>query len=122
MTSLVFIIATYLMVVVAIVSTYYLHKPIDKLNFMKDDIATIAHVMAEYRKQYTQKDLIIALLVFIFWYIWFCYEIWKHLQTGSWVYIFLTLFGGIQGGISGYKDYRKAKNAAQEIIDDIEKN
>lgn len=122
MTSLVFIIATYLMVVVAIVSTYYLHKPIDKLNFMKDDIATIAHVMAEYRKQYTQKDLIIALLVFILWYIWFCYEIWKHLQTDSWVYIFLTLFGGIQGGISGYKDYRKAKNAAQEIIDDIEKN
>ena len=119
MTSLVFIIATYLMVVVAIVSTYYLHKPIDKLNFMKDDIATIAHVMAEYRKQYTQKDLIIALLVFIFWYIWFCYEIWKHNHTNPWLYVFFVLVGGIWGGISGYKDCRKAMNAAQEIIDGI---
>ncbi len=117
MTSLAFVIATCLLVVVAIVSTYYLHKPVDKLNFMKDDLATVAHVMAEYRKQFTQKGLIIALLVCILWTI-----IWKHLQTDLWFYIIFALFGGLYGGISGYKDYRKARNAAQEIIDDIEKN
>ena len=122
MTSLAFVIATCLLVVVAIVSTYYLHKPVDKLNFMKDDLATVAHVMAEYRKQFTQKGLIIALLVCILWTIWFYYEIWKHLQTDLWFYIIFALFGGLYGGISGYKDYRKARNAAQEIIDDIEKN
>ena len=121
MTGLAFVIATYLLIGIAVVSTYYIHKPVDKLNFTKDNLATVAHVMAEFKKQYN-RGLINSLFVCILWTIWFCFEIWKHHQSDAWIFIILALFGGISGGISGFRDCRKAMNAAQEIVDEIENN
>ena len=118
LTSLAFVIATYLLVGICFVSLYHIHKPVDKLNFINDDLGTVANVMAAFRKQYSQ-GLFNTMVICVLWAIWFCYEIWKHNHTNPWLYVFFVLVGGIWGGISGYKDCRKAMNAAQEIIDGI---
>lgn len=121
LTSLAFVIATYLLVGICFVSLYHIHKPVDKLNFIKDDLGTVANVMAAFRKHYS-RGLFNAMVICVLWAIWFCHEIWKHNHTNPWLYVFFVLVGGILGGVSGYKDCRKAMTAAQEIIDEIEKN
>ena len=116
-TSLTFAIGTCLLFAFCMVSTHYIHKPVDKLNFMEDDLATVAHVMAEFKKQYN-RNLIINSALGILWVIWFCLEIWKQEHTIPYV----ALFGGVVGGIAGFRKEREAMNIAQEIIDEIEKN
>ena len=120
LTSLAFVIATYLLVGICFVSIYHIHKPVDKLNYMKDDLGTVANVMAAFKKQYS-RGLSNTLVICVLWAIWFCYELWRHNHTNPWLYVFFVLVGGIWGGISGYKDCRKAMNAAQEIVNEIEK-
>ena len=44
--SLPFTIATALLLIVCAVATHFIHKPVDSLNFLKDDFATVARVMA----------------------------------------------------------------------------
>lgn len=116
-TSLTFAIGTCLLIAFCMVSTHYIHKPVDKLNFMEDDLSTVAHVMAEFKKQYN-RNLIINIALCILWAIWFCLEIWKQEHTIPYV----ALFGGVVGGIAGFRKEREAMNVAQEIIDKIEKN
>lgn len=117
LTSSEFVVATRLLIVLIMVSTYYLHKPVDKLNFMKDDLTTVAHVMTEFKKQYN-RGLFYGILICILWVIWLYYEFWKHGYTFS----SLALIGGIIGLISEFRNQHKAVNAAQEIIDEIGRN
>ena len=50
--SLPFSIVTCLMMLFCAVATYYIHKPVDDLNFLTDDFATVARVMAKFKKCY----------------------------------------------------------------------
>ena len=124
LTSLAFFIVLCLMLVASTISIYYIHKPVDKLNLMEDDLATVARVMAKFKKQKTQM-LYANFPIFIPWAVWACYEIaWKHGPVGinPWILTASMVFGGIIGGIIGIRIERKAMNAAQDIIDEIEKN
>jgi hypothetical protein len=106
------------------VSTYYVHKPVDKLNFMDDDLASVARVMAKFKKQQT-KGLYMSFAILIPWAAWACYELaWKNGPMGinPWILTASMAFGGIIGGIIGISIYRKVINVAQDIIDEIEKN
>lgn len=116
-TSQVFVLATYLLVVIDVISTYNTHKLVDKLNFMEDDLTAVAHVMTEFKKKLNSEFIKIT-LIGILWAAWFFYEFWKHGYTFS----YIALLGGVIGGIEGVRQERKAINAAQEIIDEIEKN
>ena len=124
LTSLAFVIVTCLILVAGVVFTYYVHKPVDNLNFMTDDFASVARVMTKYNKQ--KKQMHYAMLpAMLPWLAWACYEIiWKHNfpETFSWVLTISMLIGGVAGGIWGYCVERKGINAAKEIIDEIEKN
>ena len=124
LTSLVFFIVLCLMMVAGTVSAYYIHKPVDRLNFMEDDLATVARVMAKFKKQKT-KMLYATFPILIPWAVWACYEIaWKHgfMGINPWTLTASMVFGGIIGGIIGFRIDRKAMNAAQDIIDEIERN
>ena len=124
LTSLAFFIVLCLMMVAGTVSTYYVHKPVDKLNFMEDDLATVARVMAKFKKQQT-KGLYMSFAILILFAAWACYELaWKNGPMGinPWILTASMVFGGIIGGIIGIRIYRKIINTAQEIIDEIEKN
>jgi hypothetical protein len=90
---------------------------VDKLNFMEDDLATVAHVMEEFKKKFN-REFLKSILICILWVIWLYYEFWKHGYTFS----SLALIGGIIGLISEFRNQHKAVNAAQEIIDEIGRN
>lgn len=123
-TSLTFLIATSLLLIADIVYTYLIHKPVDRLNFMTDDFASVAHTMKKFKKQKMQ-SLYTELIIFLLWSVWAFYElIWKHENSGinPWTLTIAALLGGVIGGIFGFRQERKAMNAAQEIVDEIEKN
>lgn len=123
--SLPFTTVTCLIVIICAIATYFMHRPVEKLNFMNDDLATVARVMAKFKKQYNNWLHYVTPALLIPWVIWGCYEVgWSHASEGSnpWLLIIPIIVGSICGALVGYKYHRKAVNAAQDIIDDIEKN
>lgn len=125
MWSLGFAIATIVMVAFAAAATYYIHKPVEELNFMKDDFATVARVMAKFKKQYDNWLLYVAPTLIIPWAIWACYEFaWKNAPAGTnpWLMSLPLIVGVILGGLIGVKFHFKAVNAAQDILDEIEES
>ena len=121
-----FTIATCLMILFCAVATWYIHKPVDKLNFMCDDFATVARVMAKFRKQYNDWLHYVTPILLTPWILWACYDFaWKNAPAGTspWLLAALTiplLIGGIVGGIIGCHYHRKAVDAARDIINEIE--
>ena len=125
MWSLGFAIATIAMVAFSAAATYYIHKPIEELNFMKDDFSTVARVMAKFKKQYDNWLRYVAPTLIIPWLIWGCYEFaWKNAPDGinPWLMSLPLIVGVIIGGLIGVKFHFKAVNAAQDILDQIEES
>ena len=120
--SLAFGIATCLMVLFCAVATWYMHKPVEQLNFMRDDFATVAGVMARFKKQYNDWLHYVTPALIIPWLAWACYEFaWKNAPEGiNPLWLCLPLIAGAAiGGVVGYCYHRKAVNAAQDILDEI---
>ena len=122
-----FTIVTCLMILGCAVATWYIHKPVDNLNFMRDDFSTVARVMAKFKKQYNDWLHYVTPTLLIPWILWACHDFaWKNAPEGTspWVLAVLTLpllIGAVIGGIIGYYFHRKAVNAARDIINEIEK-
>ena len=72
--GLAFSIVTCLLMLFCAAATYYIHKPVDKLNFLTDDFATVARVMAKFKKQYDQWLYYVTPVVIIPWLGWACYD------------------------------------------------
>lgn len=123
MFSLAFLIATVLMVLFCAAATWYIHKPVDQINFMRDDLSTVARIMARFKKQYNQWLYYVTPLLLIPWGAWACYEFaWKNAPEGAypWAMTIALIIGALIGlGIGLYYHF-KAVNAAQNIIDEIE--
>lgn len=119
--GLAFSIVTCLMMLFCAAATYYIHKPVDDLNFLTDDFATVARVMAKFKRQYNQW-LLFSPVILIPWIGWACYDFgWKHAPEGVnplWM-CFPLLIGAVIGGAIGLYYHFKAVNAAQDIIDQI---
>ena len=122
MFSLSFAVATCLMMVFCVVATWYTHKPVEQLNFMQDDFATVARVMARFKKQYIYGLLFVTPALIIPWLCWACLELaWKYSPKGIsplWTCAFL-IAGAAIGSVIGYHYHRLAVNAAQDILDEI---
>jgi hypothetical protein len=118
-----FAIATCVMVVFCAVATHYIHRPVEKLNYMTDDLATVAGVMAKFKKQYDNWLHYVTPALIIPWLGCACYEIgWKNAPEGSnpMVMIIFMLIGAAIGGFVGYRYHCKAVNAAKSIMEQIE--
>ena len=84
MFSLAFLIATVLMVLFCAVATWYIHRPVDQINFMRDDLSTVAHIMARFKKQYNQWTWCFSTILIIPWIVWACYDFaWKGVPEGT---------------------------------------
>ena len=118
-----FALATCIMMIFCIVATYYIHHPVDKLNYMTTDLATVARTMAKFKKQYNDWLRYVTPALLIPWLCWACYEFaWKNAPAGTnpiWMSIPLIV-GTILGGLIGYLYHRKAVNAAQSILEQIQ--
>ena len=123
--GLAFSIATCLMMIGCTVATYYVHKPVDNLNFMTDDFATVARVMSKFKKRYDMWLYYVTPILLIFWLPWACYDFaWKHAPEGinPWSMLIPILIGVLIGGAVGIYYHFKAVNAAQDILKQIEEN
>lgn len=123
MWSLSFTIITCLMMLFCVAATFYIHRPVEKLNFMTDDFSTVARVMAKFKKQYDDWLHYMAPILIIPWLAWACYEFaWQYAPEGinPWFMCLPIIVGAAIGGLVGYLFHRKAVNAAQNIIDEIE--
>lgn len=124
--SMTFAVATCLMMLFCAAATWYIHKPVEELNFMRDDFTTVARVMARFKKQYNDWLHYVTPTLLIPWVSWACYEIvWKNAPEGldnrvRMILVLPLLVGVALGGFIGYRFHCKAVNAAQDIIDQIE--
>ncbi len=120
-----FVIATCIMMLFCAYGTYYVHKPVDRMNLMTEDLATVAKVMAKFRKQYNQWLYYVTPALLIPWLSWAVYEYaWKNAPEGMnhWLMALPLLIGAAIGGLIGYIWHCKAVNAADNIIRQIEEN
>ena len=118
-----FALATCAMMMFCVLATYYIHRPVERLNYMTADLATVARVMARFKKQYDDWLHYVTPALIVPWLAWVCYEVaWKHAPAGTnpWLMAVPLLVGGCLGGLIGYRYHRKAVNAAKAIIEQIE--
>ncbi len=118
-----FVIATCLMMLLCFVATYYIHRPVDRMNLMTEDLVTVARVMAKFRRQYDQWMYYVTPSLLIPWLSWAVYEFaWKNAPAGMnhWLMALPLLVGAGIGLLIGYYMHRNTVNAAQKIIDQIE--
>lgn len=118
-----FVIFTCAMVLFCAYGTYYIHRPVDRMNLMTEDLATVAKVMAKFRKQYNQWLYYVTPTLIIPWLSWAVYEYaWKNVPEGmnSWMLTIPILVGAVIGMLIGYTWHKKAVNAAEKIIRQIE--
>ena len=118
-----FVVATGLLMIFLTFATRYIHRPVDRLNLMTDDLATVARVMAKFKKQYSQWQTYVAPAIALPWLCWACYDFaWRNnqLDINPMVLCVPLFVGFVIGGIVGMISNRKAMNAAQSIIDQIE--
>jgi len=123
--SLAFATATCVMMVICIAATYYFHRPVENLDLTRDDFASVANVMARFKKQYNNWLYYVTPTLLIPWLAWACYEFaWQYAPEGvnPWAMSIPLIVGAVIGGLIGYNYHRKATNAAQDIIDEIEMN
>jgi len=121
--GLVFCIATCLMMIFCAAATYYIHKPVDNLNFMRDDFATVARVMAKFKKQYDMWLYYFSPTIGIPWLIWACYEFaWKNApeDVNPWFMTIPVLVGAAIGFMVGIYYHFKAVNAAKDILAEVD--
>ncbi len=118
-----FVIATCIMMLFCAFATYYVHKPVDRMNLMTEDLATVATVMAKFRKQYNQWLYYVTPALLIPWLSWALYEFaWKNAPEGMshWLLALPIVIGATVGGLIGYHWHCKAVDAADNIIKQIE--
>ena len=118
-----FVIVTCVMMLFCVFATYYIHRPVDRMNLMTEDLATVAKVMAKFRKQYNQWLYYVTPSLLIPWLTWAVYEFaWKNAPKGMnhWLMALPLLVGAVIGLLISYYMHRNTVNAAQKIIDQIE--
>lgn len=123
MFSIVFCIATCLMMLFCIGATIYIHRPVNRTDLMTADMATVAAVMRRFNKQndiwlrYFTPALIVP------WLSWVSYEFVQRNKpdgVNPFLLVLPLLIGAAIGGWIGYRKTRQATNAADDILHQIE--
>lgn len=120
-----FVIVTCIMMLFCMYATYYVHKPVDRMDLMTEDLATVARVMAKFRRQYNQWLYYVTPALLVPWLSWAVYEYaWKFAPEGvsHWLLAIPLLICAAIGALIGYIWHCKAVNAADNIIRQIEEN
>ena len=120
-----FALVTCAVLIFCVAATYYIHRPVEKLNFMTDDLSTVARTMARFKKQYDDWLHYVTPVILVPWLAWACYEVgWKNApgDLNPLMMIVAILIGGTIGGAIGYHFHRSTVNTAKSILKQIEEN
>lgn len=120
-----FCISTAIMMLFCFIATLYIYHPINKTDLMSADMATVAQIMARFRRQNSFWIRYITPTLIIPWLLWAVYEFAQangvdlFSPLGAIVTLPL-LIGAVIGGIIGFAWHRKAQSTALDIIKQIE--
>ena len=107
------------MMLFCIVSTYLIHRPVNRTDLMTADLTTVRGVMAKFKKQYDFWLHYVTPTLLIPWLTWAIYDYaWVNAPEGvaPWKLALPLLVGAAIGGVIGYMYHRKAVKAAKDII------
>lgn len=116
-------IVTCLSMVFSIWKTYRIHRPVERMDIMTDDLKTVASVMSTFKKEYDNWIKYYTPTFTIIWVPWACYDYGiRNAPEGVNPFWFALplLVGAVIGGFIGYRYHKKAVNAAKSIIEQIE--
>lgn len=115
--------ATCAMMLFCIVATNYIHRPLHDSKLMTSDVATVARIMARFKRQYDNWLRYVTPSLLIPWLLWASYEYTEIMGvegTARYLTPLPLLVGAAIGGSIGYRQHRKAVKMAEEIIDQFE--
>lgn len=118
-----FVIATCVMMVFCIVGTNYIHRPLHDSKLMTSDVATVARVMARFKRQYDNWLRYVTPSLLTPWLLWASYEYTELMGLEGTARYFTPLpllVGAAIGGFIGYRQHCKAVKTAEEIIHQLE--
>lgn len=124
MFSILFCTVTCLMMLFCIGATVYVNRPINRTDLMTADLATVAAIMKRFRRQSNMWIRYVTPTLIIPWLTWACCEYLErnnpnHLHPA---YIVTPLImGAAIGGFIGYRRHRTSVQAAEDILEQIEK-
>ncbi len=122
--SFTFCTVTCLMMLFCIGATIYVNRPVNRTDLMTADLATVAAVMKRFRKHSYYWMFYVTPTLIIPWLTWACFEFLEHNNPNNLhpAYIVTPLImGAVIGGFIGYRRHRTSVQAAEDILEQIEK-
>lgn len=120
--SMEFSTATCLMIFFCLACTFYIHRPVDRVNLMTENLATVAEIMERFKHHYDMWIRYVTPTLIIPWLALACYEFgWKNAPDGinPWLLCVPLFIGAAIGLFIGITYHNKAVNAAKSIMDQI---
>ena len=119
--SLLFVIATAIMLATCIILTISQKAALGKLDFSSDNIVETAKILGKIKTHYSEGHRI-AIPMILIWFGWLIYEVISTLGPSPMTIGFCcgAFIGGILGGIMGFRINRKVVRKASEILSQIE--
>lgn len=119
--SLLFVIATAIMLATCIILTIAQKAALGKLDFSSDNIVETAKILGKIKTHYSEGHRI-AIPMILIWFGWLIYEVISTLGPSPMTIGFCcgAFIGGILGGIMGFRINRKVVRKASEILSQIE--
>ena len=119
--SLLFVIATSIMLATCIILTIAQKVALGKLDFSSDNIVETAKILGKIKTHYSEGHRI-AIPMILIWFGWLIYEVISTLGPSPMTIGFCcgAFIGGILGGIMGFRINRKVVRKASEILSQIE--
>lgn len=119
--SLLFVIATSIMLATCIILTIAQKAALGKLDFSSDNIVETAKILGKIKTHYSEGHRI-AIPMILIWFGWLIYEVISTLGASPMTIGFCcgAFIGGILGGIMGFRINRKVVRKASEILSQIE--
>lgn len=118
--SLLFVIATAIMLATCIILTIAQKAVLGKLDFSRDNIVETAKILGKIKTHYSEWHRI-AIPMILIWFGWLIYEVISTLGPSPMTIGFCcgAFIGGILGGIMGFRINRKVVRKASEILSQI---
>lgn len=118
--SLLFVIATAIMLATCIILTIAQKAALGKLDFSSDNIVETAKILDKIKTNYSEWHRI-AIPMILIWFGWLIYEVISTLGPSPMTIGFCcgAFIGGILGGIMGFRINRKVVRKASEILSQI---
>ena len=118
--SLLFVIATSIMLATCIILTIAQKAALGKLDFSSDNIVETAKILGKIKTHYSEWHRI-AIPMILIWFGWLIYEVISTLGPSPMTIGFCcgAFIGGRLGGIMGFRINRKVVRKASEILSQI---